>query len=298
MIFILTTSFFSVFLFFTGLFGLILKTGMLNENKYRNAGKEAGYFYRLQKMLIYKPVILRLAAFNRIFGEDKINHWYKRKLITSGNPWRLIPVEFFAYKELLAVLFGILLSYLYFYSTNEINVIVIIISIVAGFRTPNFLLDYKIKERKKSILIDLPFFIDIIALAAAAGLDFKTAIEKVVKEGRPGYLRSEFDKLLQDLKVSPLLNVALNNMADRIDLYEVRSLVLALIQADKQGTPIKDTLKTQSEIRLEERFLKAEKLAQEAPAKIIFPLVLCIFPPVLMIIGVPFYLKYLESGGF
>ena len=290
--------FLGVFFLVAGISNLILKINKLKENEYRNAGNDAGIFYQLQKRFIYRPFLLRLASLNSILGESQINHWYKKKLMTSGNPWRLIPVEFFAYKELLAVLLGVTLSTLYYYSMNEIKLYMILLFVFAGFRAPNFWLEYKIKQRKSSILIDLPFFIDIIALASAAGLDFKTAIERVVKEGHSGYLRSEFDKLLQDLRVSPILSSALNNLAERIDLYEIRSFVLALIQADKQGSPIKDALRIQSEIRLEERFLRAEKLANEAPTKINFPLILCILPPAVLMIGVPLYLQFSETGIF
>jgi len=293
------TVFVSVFFFVTVLINFIFKINKLDEDDYRNVESETGFFYKLQRMMIYKPVILRLAGMNRAIGEDKINEWYKKKLMTSGNPWKLIPVEFFAYKELLAVLTGISVSTIYYYSMHELNFLIVFLSVAIGYRAPNFWIEFTIKNRKKSILIDLPFFTDIIALASAAGLDFKTAIERVVKEGRPGPLRSEFNKLLQDLRVSPIISTALNNLAERTDLYEIRSFVLALIQADKQGSPLKDALRTQSEIRLEERFIKAEKLAQEAPAKINVPLIFCFLPPAIAIIAFPLCLKYSQNtGGF
>jgi tight adherence protein C len=79
-------------------------------------------------------------------------------------------------------------------------------------------------------------------------------------------------------------------------MYELRAFTSALIQADNLGTPLADVLRIQADIRRTERFQKAEKLAQEAPVKILFPLLCFIFPAVFIIILVPIMLKFMSEG--
>jgi len=122
------------------------------------------------------------------------------------------------------------------------------------------------------------------------------AMERVVKAGETGPMRDEFEKFLQDLRLGVSLRDALEGLAERTDLYEIRSFTSALIQADKMGTPLGDVLRIQSEIRRRERFQKAEKLAQESPVKMLFPLILFIFPAVFIIILVPIMLKFMAEG--
>ena len=98
------------------------------------------------------------------------------------------------------------------------------------------------------------------------------------------------------MRLGVSLRDALEGLAERTDLYEIRSFTSALIQADKMGTPLGDVLRIQSEIRRRERFQKAEKLAQESPVKMLFPLILFIFQAVFIIILVPVMLKFMSEG--
>lgn len=79
-------------------------------------------------------------------------------------------------------------------------------------------------------------------------------------------------------------------------MYEIRAFTSALIQADKLGSPIGEALRTQSDIRRIERFQKAEKAANEAPVKMLFPLLFFIFPAVFIVLLVPIMLKFMSEG--
>jgi tight adherence protein C len=89
---------------------------------------------------------------------------------------------------------------------------------------------------------------------------------------------------------------ALKGVAERTDMSEIRSFTSALIQADKLGTPLSDALRIQSDIRRAERFQTAEKMAQESPVKMLFPLLFFIFPAVFIILLVPIILKFMVEG--
>ena len=259
------------------------------EDGYRKDVKSMSLLFSL----IY-PLVQALAFINQDFLTEKFEKKVKKKLSVSGNPLHLIPLEFLALKQVSALgggAFGILL----FFSFDANPLIVILFAMVTFF-LPDLWLSETIDRRKREIFRTQPYFMDLLTLSVQAGLDFTQAIAKVVDSGTPGALRDEFEKLLQDIRLGLTRSEALLGLAERTDMYETRSFASALIQADKMGTPIAEALSTQSEMRRGERFQVAEKKANEAPVKMLFPLLFFIFPAVFIMILVPIMLKFLEEG--
>lgn len=259
------------------------------EDEYRRTDTTQSGIYK-----IIEPAVLILAAYNKKLNTDKLDNRYKRKLINSGNPLHLIPVEFFALKEISAIggaLFGFFIVL-----SMGVNPVLPLLACIGSFFLPDLWLREMTKKRKHDVFISLPFTMDLLTLSVEAGLTFIAAIEKVVEKGQPGPLRDEFDKLLQDLRLGVARRDALTGIAERTDMYEIRSFSSALIQADKLGAPLGETLRTQADLRRTERYQKAEKLAQEAPVKMLFPLLLFIFPAVFIVILGPVMLKFLAEG--
>ena len=87
-------------------------------------------------------------------------------------------------------------------------------------------------------------------------------------------------------------------MADRLDINEVTSFVSAMIQAERMGSSLANVLRIQSEQRRNERFARAEKTAMEAPVKLVFPLIVFIFPVTFVVLGFPIVMKFLAEGMF
>jgi tight adherence protein C len=104
-------------------------------------------------------------------------------------------------------------------------------------------------------------------------------------------LRNELRHALADMRAGAPRAEALKDLAQRVDLPALRSLVVALGQADQLGMSLGPVLRAQSAQRRAERFLRAEKLALEAPVKMLFPMVFCIFPCTFLIIGFPIAIK-------
>ena len=125
-----------------------------------------------------------------------------------------------------------------------------------------------------SILQDLPFCCDLLTLAVEAGLDFGTALEKVVINGPPGPLRDELYMVLQQSKIGKTRREALSDFAARIQLQEVTSFSGAIIQADRMGTGFAHVLRIQSTQVRASRFERAEKAATKLPVKILFPIII------------------------
>ena len=279
----------------TGLFAVLMLLGLSQlklkklEDEYRQIDVSKSILFKA-----VKPVIQIIAAYIQKADEEKINLRYKKRLLISGNPLHLIPVEFVALKWVSAIA-GLLIGIFLFF-TIEAKAALVFCLAIASYFLPNLWLQEVIVKRKHAIFLELPFCMDLLTLAVEAGLSFRAGITKVVQKGPPGPLRDEFEKMLQDLRLGVVRRDALADLAGRTDMYEIRSFTSALIQAEKLGTPIGNALRTQAEIRRTERFQKAEKAAQEAPVRMLMPLLLFIFPAVFIVILVPILLKFMAEG--
>ena len=143
---------------------------------------------------------------------------------------------------------------------------------------------------------DLPVFLDFITMAVEAGLNLTGGIEQATLKGPPGPLSQEFNRLLRDMRSGLPRAEALKRMAERMDMSQISSFTGTLIQADRVGASLGDTLRAQAAQRREERFLRAEKLALEAPVKMMLPLVMFFFPLIFLMLGYFIYLRMKQEG--
>jgi tight adherence protein C len=158
-----------------------------------------------------------------------------------------------------------------------------------GFFMPEMHCKGAKKQRELSVRIDMPFFIDLLALSVEAGLDFFGAIQKIVDkaEGQDSVLAEEFKNVLRDIKIGSSKTDALKELAARLDMQEMTSFVAVLIDAEATGASIAQVLKDQSiQMRLE-RFVRAEKAGAQASQLILLPLMLFILPAVFVMVFGP-----------
>jgi tight adherence protein C len=152
-----------------------------------------------------------------------------------------------------------------------------------GVLAPLAWLNRKVSERKTSIFRDLPDVLDLLAISVEAGMGFEGALE-IVCTHFTSPLAVEFTRTLKEMELGLPRRDALHNLKRRTEVPELSNFVLALTQADALGMPIGRVLKTQaSEMRNKRRAWAREK-AGKLPVKIMFPLVLFIFPAVLVVI--------------
>jgi len=154
----------------------------------------------------------------------------------------------------------------------------------------------RIARRRAQTLRHLAFLLELIALLVEGGLHLPAAIAQAVERGPAGALRDEFERALRDVKAGKPRHEALRQIAERLELPAVSSMVAILRGAERQGADLAPTLRAQAEQRRTERFLRAEKLASEAPVKMLFPLVVFIFPGTFAILLFPVVVQLLEQG--
>lgn len=149
---------------------------------------------------------------------------------------------------------------------------------------PDFWLGRAIKRRHLSIQRSLPFVLDLLTLSVEAGMDFIGALQRNCKSRKLDALIEELLRMTKEIQVGSSRKEALRNMALRVGQSDLKSVAYALIQADELGVSIGAILRIQSDQLRSRRFDRAEKLAAEAPVKMLGPLMLCIFPAVFIIL--------------
>ncbi|HUO45185.1 MAG TPA: type II secretion system F family protein [Burkholderiales bacterium] len=170
------------------------------------------------------------------------------------------------------------------------------LGVVGGFFLPAlWLRDVRIR-RDKAVLKALPVYLDFITMAVEAGLNLTGAINQAMDKGPAGPLRHEFYMVVRDLRAGLPRAEALRRMEKRMGLLEITSFVGTVIQAEKMGARLGEALRIQAEQRRTERFQRAEKLAMEAPVKLIGPLLIFIFPVTFIVLGFPIAMKFLGEG--
>lgn len=232
-----------------------------------------------------RVLLSRLNGFNTARFSEAYRAKITRTLVIAGDPHDLTATEIIGLSELSSVLFalfGVLLAL-----SVDLRWWLVPAFALLGWYYPHIWLNDKVKKRQHAIMRALPYNLDLLTLSVEAGLDFAQALGKVVEKGRPGPLLEEFRLVIRNIKLGKTREEALRSMAERVGMAQVSSFCSALIQADRMGTSLGKILRIQSTQMRIERTNRAEKLANEAPVKMLFPLIGCIFPTVFMVLFGP-----------
>ena len=154
---------------------------------------------------------------------------------------------------------------------------------VFGVLMPKIWLDNRVRHRQKEILKSLPDAFDLITTCVEAGLGLEAALAKVA-EKVAGPFGEELAISLREVSLGRLRREALKELTERTGVPDLTTFINAVIQAESMGTSIATVLRVQAEQMRTKRRQRAEQQAHQAPVKMMFPLVLCIFPALFIVI--------------
>lgn len=220
----------------------------------------------------------------------------EKLLLTSGLSSELNVDEFIGMQILWGLLFPIILVVLNFALSWDFSPLIFVGFALFGWNIPVSHANASKKTRQTSVRIDLPFFIDLLALATEAGLDFQGGIQRIVERTRgKSVLSEELNGVLRDITLGSSRAQALKGLANRLDMQEISSFVNVVNDADSTGASISKVLKDQSTQMRLERFVRAEKEGAAASQKILIPLMLFILPAVFIMVFAPVALNLMAG---
>jgi tight adherence protein C len=208
---------------------------------------------------------------------------------------------YFGAKTLLPLVFGIL-AFMALRSANQSNLTLlfyIMVSSMLGCYLPNIFLYFKIKFRQREIFENFPDAADLMLVCTEAGLGLDAGLTKVAEEIqiKSVALAEELHLTNLEMRAGGTREKSLKNLALRTGVEEIGTFATMLTQADKFGTSIGESLRVFSDDLRHKRQMRAEELAAKVPTKMLFPLVVCIFPSIIMVIMGPAVIQIIRTLG-
>jgi tight adherence protein C len=222
------------------------------------------------------------------FIPSKYLEQYRHKMVLAGKNRETDLERFLILRVLSIVAIPILWLVVWkLTSLKGIDLLAIIVLIgVAGLVAPDATLNRMVADRQHEIRNKLPDVLDLLTISVEAGLGFEQALARTVTM-LPGALTEEFSRALAELRAGASRADAFTALETRTDVSELRSFILALLQADTFGVSVGSILRNQAEdMRIRRRQLVQEQ-AQKAPVKMLFPMVFCIMPALFVVIAGP-----------
>jgi tight adherence protein C len=245
------------------------------------------------------PLIRGFAAFlGRMAPQRNIEN-AKHRLDLAGNPNNWTTADFLGVRGLSAVITTIVVFILIIVlrTPSPQNILFLAGGVVLGFYLPVFWLSSKIRTRQHDIQKALPDALDLLTISVEAGLGFDAAMAKVTEKA-DNELSRAFGRVNAEVRLGKIRREALRDMANRADVPDMTNFIAAVIQADQLGVSLSKVLRIQSEQMRVKRRQRAEELANQAPVKMVIPLVFLVFPSILIILLGPAILQFTTGSGF
>ena len=267
------------------------------NSEYENEGgklfSQKSFFDR-----VIKPFLDKISEDIQNLAPVQIKNLFEKQIFLAGKTG-IWSVKFLILMWAISIVIGLGIG---FFITQRIHyhvlqeTMILILCGVAGAVLPIIRLQGMISKRKKQIRRQLPEFLDLLCVSVQAGLSFDGAVAKIVTRMK-GAIIDEFKRFQSDVSLGMTRQYSLTQMAKRCDIEEIYLFTASIIQAEKLGTSMSRTLKLQADnIRDRHRqWVKAQAL--KAPVKIIFPMVLFIFPSIFVVLLFPAVITIIKTLG-
>lgn len=234
-------------------------------------------------------------SYKRKMSEDQVQK-LDLKLLRAGQPLDMTSVEFRILQLCLLTSLPLITGIVLWLGGWDLSVMIItvIIMIPVAWFGPHFYLKLKQQKRERKAVRELPDVLDLLTVSLEAGLGFDAALQKIVSK-KEGVIPTEFMRCLEEVRLGKTRREALYAVRQRVDADEVKILISSILQAEKLGIGLVQVLRVQSqEVRLQ-RKQRAEEEAMKAPIKMLFPLVLFIFPSLFIVLLGPALIQLMAT---
>ena len=241
------------------------------------------------------PVLRRIANIVKRISPKGVVESTSHKLELAGILEVLGTNVYFIVKFLFPV--GFLLIYILlmvFFDFSLVINLLLLIPIPISYFLPDAYLRNKITSRQDEIRRTLPNALDMLTITVEAGMGFDAALSRITKNLK-GPLGEELDKMLKEMNVGIPRREAFRNLVKRTDVPDLDSFISAIIQAEVLGISVGKVLRTQASELRNRRSIRAEEAGIKAPLKLVFPLILCLLPALIIIIVGPGLIMILNT---
>ncbi|MFN3168965.1 MAG: type II secretion system F family protein [Phycisphaeraceae bacterium] len=241
------------------------------------------------------PVLSLFVAIAKRLNLTGLRTRVRQHLLASGNPSGYTVDQYLAIAMFSAVLIGGLSGVLVLLLDGRGLLFFLPVMSFIGFMLPLTVLSSAAAKRTARIGKQLPYTLDLVALVMASGSSFTEAVGTLIRDNPDDDLNQELAFALAEMEYGSTRAASLANLADRIPLESLRSVIGAVNQAEKLGTPLSSILKAQADMLRMHRGVRAEKLSASASLKILVPSMLILLA-VVLVIGSPLIVKFFAQG--
>ncbi|MEA4925956.1 MAG: type II secretion system F family protein [Syntrophomonadaceae bacterium] len=266
-------------------------------NKEQVAGMEDEELQKNLSERIFRPMLDSFSFFTQKYTPIRKYDFTEKRLEYAGRPFDWDAFEFLTMQYIVASLAAILafiFSAFIYHASVKNQILAPILGFLAGYFLVDLFLRDHITKRQSAITRELPDVLDLMTVSIEAGLGFDSAMQRVVQKSQ-GVLSAEFSQSLQEMRMGRTRKEALKDLSQRNGVSDLSKFIEAVIQADQLGVSLGNVLRNQSDQMRILRRQRVEEQAMKAPIKMLFPLVIFIFPSIFIVALAPPILRLMDS---
>ncbi|HUT61758.1 MAG TPA: type II secretion system F family protein [Phycisphaerae bacterium] len=282
-----------------GLAAIFSQPGEIRMSAQRAAALATGHIDRrtVFEQQWLRPIVWVLLVISHRASLPRGKDWLRRTLVAAGSPNYYTPEEYLALSMLAGLMLGALLTMVNFAVYQQFSLIAFAGGLAVGVAMTLAQLHEKAARRIRQISKRVPYALDLIALAMGAGATFTEAVKTVVREQSDDPFNVELRTMLAEMELGTTRRKALMNLADRVPLDPLRSIIASVVQSEDLGTPLGDVLHDQATLLRQQRSVRAENAAAVASVRILVPCLLLVMAVILTVFG-PMILRIFRGGLF
>lgn len=245
---------------------------------------------------ILKPMKTRLSTVIQKYTPVKQITTIERKLDYAGRPFDWGASDYLTSQYLTTIALGVIAFAVTWLSGSSVSnqIMALLLGLIGGYLFFELMIENKVRTRQKEIQKELPDVLDLMTVSIEAGLGFDAAMQRVVEKAK-GAIAEEFNETLQEIRMGKTRREALRDLGIRTGVADLSRFVESLIQADQLGVSLGNVLRNQSDQMRILRRQRVQEEAMKAPIKMLFPMILFIFPCIFIIILAPAIIQFMNA---